>query len=171
MSAHANVSEIKALWESKESAHLVKTSQMTWLLKRRQNSHHYKAQAQGQEIALENTCVPQHRINSVLSGGNVRGRLQQQNKKEGRVVEDLRMSAEDKESAEPAPSDPDLYSKEAGYRRRVGTGYILHSAAPGRPRLKVVWHLCHVGPGMVWAGGQGQGNICNTSECLATCPH
>lgn len=81
MSAHANVSEIKALWESNEPAHLGKTSQMIWLLKRKQNSHHYKAQAQGQEIALENTCVPQHRINSNLSGGKVWGRMQQENKK------------------------------------------------------------------------------------------
>lgn len=70
-----------SLWESKEPAHLGKTSQMIWLLKRKQNSHHYKAQAPGQEIALENTSVPRHRINSVLSGGKVRGRMQQQNKK------------------------------------------------------------------------------------------
>lgn len=32
-------------------------------------------------------------------------------------------------------------------------------------------HLCHVGPAIVWAGGQGQGNICITSECLAVRPH
>lgn len=55
-------------------------------------------------------------------------------------------------------------------RRRVGTVHILHSAAPACPRLKVVRHLCHFGPGIVWAGGQGQGNICITLELLAACP-
>lgn len=65
----------------------------------------------------------------------------------------------------------DLDNEKSEQRRRVGTVHILHSAAPGCPRLKVARHLCHFGPGIVWAGGQGQGNICITSEGLAVCPH
>ncbi|KAI4803827.1 hypothetical protein KUCAC02_025475 [Chaenocephalus aceratus] len=69
-----------------------------------------------------------------------------------------------------SPIRRDLGNEESEQRRRVGTGHILHSAAPGCPRLKVAPHLCHFGPGIVWAGGQGQGNICSTSEGLALCP-
>lgn len=69
------------------------------------------------------------------------------------------------------PARLNLDNVKSEQRRRVGTVHILHSAAPGCPRLKVARHLCHVGPSIVWAGGQGQGNICITSECLAVCPH
>lgn len=69
-----------------------------------------------------------------------------------------------------SPSRLDLDNEKSEQRRRVGTIHILLSAVPGCPRLKVVWHLCHFGPGMVWAGGQGQGNICIPSESLAVCP-
>lgn len=74
-----------------------------------------------------------------------------------------------KVSLSPNRQDPD--NEKSEQRRRVGTGHILHSAAPVCLRLKVARHLCHVGPGTVWAGGQGQGNICIASECLAARPH
>lgn len=64
----------------------------------------------------------------------------------------------------------DLRNEKSEQRRRVGSIHILHSAAPGCPRLKVVQHLCHFGPGIIWAGGQGQGNICISSESLDLCP-
>ena len=70
-----------------------------------------------------------------------------------------------------SPIRLDLDNEKSEQRRRVGNVHILHSAAPGCPRLKVARHLCHFGPGIVWAGGQGQGNICITSEGLAVCPH
>ncbi|TNN56869.1 hypothetical protein EYF80_032859 [Liparis tanakae] len=70
-----------------------------------------------------------------------------------------------------APSDWILGREKRERRRRVGSVRILHSAAPGSPRPKVARHLCHFGPGIVWAGGQGQGNICIPSEGLAERPH
>lgn len=92
-----------ALWESKEPAHLGKTSQMIWLRKSRQNSHHYKAQAAGQEIALENTSVPRHRINSVLSEGKVLGRMQQQKRKGRQRSEETWVRVQETKSLQSRP--------------------------------------------------------------------
>lgn len=65
----------------------------------------------------------------------------------------------------------DLDEEESEQRSRVGNGRILHSTAPVCLRPKVARHLCHFGPGIVWAGGQGRGNICIPSEDLAVCQH
>lgn len=104
-----------ALCELKEPAHLGKTSQMIWLLNGKQNPHHYKAQAPGQEIALENTSVPRHRINSALSGGKVWGRMQQPNEKGRQCSQETRVRVQETKSLHSRPpSDSDLSSEEAG---------------------------------------------------------
>lgn len=131
-----------------------------------------KAQALGQEIALENTPL-RRRINIVFIGEKSWGRvgLKRQAHKLSIIKTTVVYDCRNQGRVSLNPIRLDLNNEKSEQRRRVGTIHILHSAAPGCPRLKVVEHLCHFGPSIVRAGGQGRGNICITSESLALCPH